>query len=429
MTAIHDADLRFDLSVERRYAHPASRLADKFLHVTLYICVLTSFFVYIEPAPYDYLTVVLGFACVIARVKFSPVIIPLLILLLIRDAAGALGLLQILDDPDSPRFLATSFYLGLTGVMFACLVTEDTVRRMTTLRSAYMMAAVLGSLLGVVGYFDLYFHFYPGLEAFAFENRATGAFKDPNVQACFLVPPVIWLIEGFITDGVRLKNLVASLIIFVGLLLAFSRAAWGTCFVAFILMMYLFFVTQGARLRKRTVVFLAVGTIAVIGLIVVLVSIPAVYEMAVQRARVVEPYDAGYSTARFSLQALSWQEILAHPLGMGPWGFMRVYNWVSHNSYLGTLLNHGWIGGAAYITLITLTLVVGFKSLWLRTPWQTILIATYLALLALILEAFVVDTDHFRHFYLMLGLVWGLSAATVNFQRRQLRSTRDDAYN
>jgi hypothetical protein len=57
-----------------------------------------------------------------------------------------------------------------------------------------------------------------------------------------------------------------------------------------------------------------------------------------------------------------------------------------------------------------------------RTPWQTFLIATYLSFLALTLEGFVVDTDHWRHFYLLLGLIWGLAAATVNFRRAHLRS-------
>jgi hypothetical protein len=27
-------------------------------------------------------------------------------------------------------------------------------------------------------------------------------------------------------------------------------------------------------------------------------------------------------------------------------------------------------------------------------------------------EGFVIDSDHWRHFYLLLGMVWGLSAAT-----------------
>ena len=33
-------------------------------------------------------------------------------------------------------------------------------------------------------------------------------------------------------------------------------------------------------------------------------------------------------------------------------------------------------------------------------------------------EGMIVDTDHWRHFFLVLGLVWGLSVATINWRRR-----------
>ena len=130
--------------------HPANALADKLLHVVLYITLLSSFFVIIEPAPYEYLVAVLGFACVLARVSLPRLVLPLLVLLLIRDLGGAIGLLKILnsgwmrtpgrsnrsfetfDYPDSIRFLAISFYLGLSGVMFACIVSQDTTRRIAT---------------------------------------------------------------------------------------------------------------------------------------------------------------------------------------------------------------------------------------------------------------------------------------------------------
>ncbi len=55
-----------------------------------------------------------------------------------------------------------------------------------------------------------------------------GGFKGPNDFGAFLIPPLIWLIEGFIVDKIRLRNLIASIIIFVALLLSFSRGAWGS---------------------------------------------------------------------------------------------------------------------------------------------------------------------------------------------------------
>jgi len=33
-------------------------------------------------------------------------------------------------------------------------------------------------------------------------------------------------------------------------------------------------------------------------------------------------------------------------------------------------------------------------------------------------EGFVIDTDHWRHFFLLLGIIWGLAAATFREARQ-----------
>jgi hypothetical protein len=139
----------------------------------------------------------------------------------------------------------------------------------------------------------------------------------------------------------------------------------------------------------------------------------------------VQDYDVGADNrSRVQLEIDSFHEMFNYPLGMGPWGFAHATNWVSHNTFLGTMLNHGWLGGAAYLTLIVLTLVVGFRAMWVRTPWQTVLVATYPAFVAMVFESVWGDTDHWRHFYVLLGVIWGLVAAT----RREVRqNTRNRA--
>ena len=81
------------------------------------------------------------------------------------------------------------------------------------------------------------------------------------------------------------------------------------------------------------------------------------------------------------------------------------------------MLNHGWVGGVAYLAQVLLTLVIGWCAMFVRTPWQAFTIATYLTFTALVLEGFIVDTDHWRHYYLLLGLVWGLAIANMNYVR------------
>ncbi|MFZ3359697.1 MAG: O-antigen ligase family protein [Xanthobacteraceae bacterium] len=426
MSALADAGTRYELRETQRQA-----LADRFLHVTLYVTILSSFFVVVEPAPYEYLAAVLGFACILARVTLPRVVLPLLILLLIRDAGGAIGLLKILDTgwmrlqgdpspivedfqyPDSIRFLATSFYLGLTGVMIACIVSQDTMRRIATLRSAYIMGAVIASVLGTLGYFSHTFGFLPALDYFAPDGRAAGGFKGPNDLGAFLIPVLLWLIQGFVVDKIRLHNLVAIMIIFVGLLLTFSRGAWGSGLFSAAMLIYLLFVSQSdRRLRNRIVLFVAIGVVVAIAIFLLLSSIGTIGHMFAERSQL-QSYDINADNrSRLMLEEDSLREIFNHPLGMGPWGFAHATDWVSHDVYLGTMLNHGWIGGAAYLTLVVVTLYVGFRALWLRTPWQTFLIATYPSFVAMMLEGVWGDTDHWRHFYVVLGLVWGMVAAT-----------------
>jgi hypothetical protein len=423
-----------------RVGIPAQRLADNFLHFVLYICILSSFFVFVQPAPYEYIAVVLGAAAILARVRFNRALLPLLILLLARDFFGALSLLQIVDSgwmrtagspevlledyqwDDSARFLATSFYLGLTGVLFGCIFVQDTTRRLATLRSAYVMAAVIATILGLLGYFNLFFNFLPGLEVFSLNDRPVAGFKDPDLFGCWLIPPLAWLIQRIITEKVRVRDILASLIIFTGILMDFSRAAWGSLAFTIIFLVYLLYLTQNDR-RSRNRIFVLVICGAVAGLLIfmALSSIDVVHDMFVQRFHLFQSYDIDADNrSRLALQRDSLREIFNHPLGMAPWGFAHYTGWVSHNVYLGVMLNHGWFGGIAFLTLVLLSLVVGFQSMWVRTPWQPFLIATYVPFVALLLEALIADIDHWRHFYLLLGVIWALSAraAQFHYQRR-----------
>jgi uncharacterized membrane protein YjjP (DUF1212 family) len=77
-------------------------------------------------------------------------------------------------------------------------------------------------------------------------------------------------------------------------------------------------------------------------------------------------------------------------------------------------------GGAAYLALVMVTLAAGFRASLVSAPWQVYLIAAYAAFVGEAVEGFIVDTDHWRHFFLVLGLVWGLTAASINLRRREL---------
>jgi hypothetical protein len=394
----------------------ASPAADRLLHACLYLCTLSGFFIIIQPAPYEGLAALLGLACVIARVRIDGALVPMILLLTLIQVAGLASGLPVLDDPDVWNFMGISIYLALTAPLYGAIMTQDTMRRLSTYRAGVVFAAVIAALLGMVGYFQL----IPQYEMFMMNNRAVSTFKDPNIFGPFLVPPLLLVIERFIGGHLSLRYIIAGIIIAVGLLLVFSRGAWGNFSVSLIVMLWLLFVTAPDRTARRRIfifVFAALAAVVVLGAI--LYSIESVRDMLLQRAKLVQEYDAGTSGARFNIQQASINEIIQNPNGMGGWVFARIYGLVTHNSYLGTFLNHGWIGGFAYIGLTIGTLIAGFRCSLVRTPWQTILIALYTSYIGLALESFIVDTDHFRLYFQLIGVVWGLIAATMSFQRSQ----------
>ena len=61
------------------------------------------------------------------------------------------------------------------------------------------------------------------------------------------------------------------------------------------------------------------------------------------------------------------------------------------------------------------------------TPWQNYLITAYAIFVGEAFEGFIVDTDHWRHFFLILGVIWGLTAASINLRRRQAWAPEVDA--
>ncbi len=66
-----------------------------------------------------------------------------------------------------------------------------------------------------------------------------------------------------------------------------------------------------------------------------------------------------------------------------------------------------------------MTLGIGLRAALVPVPWQNYLVAAYAGFVGEAFEGLIVDTDHWRHFFLLLGLVWGLTVATINERRRQ----------
>jgi hypothetical protein len=183
-----------------------------------------------------------------------------------------------------------------------------------------------------------------------------------------------------------------------------------------IALMFLTAPNQSSRIRL--IVIAAVGLFFLLALVGILLSIDSVRELFLNRANAINPYDVGQG-GRFQLQEFALGELLDAPNGMGPFEFARQYGLQQHNVYLQGFLVYGWVGGITYILMLLVTLVVGLRSALIATPWQLASITAIGAFIGEVGEGMVIDTDHWRHFFLLLGMVWGLAAATRHYRQGQ----------
>jgi hypothetical protein len=391
-----------------------SALAQWLLNLVLFIAALTSSIAFIEPSPHDGLMIVLLVACVAARTSFDRKLFPLLLLIAVWLIGGFFSLVQVGDNTKDIQYAGTSVYLGIAAIMFACLFSDGNMQRLSIVRRGYILAALIATAAGYIGFF----HLMPHSDIFLDNDRVSATFKDPNVYGPFLVFPIVWLMIRILTRGIWPFDVALLMVLMGGLLLSFSRGAWAHLAIsATVGVLTVFLVTPDPRMRTRIVVIGLLTTLFAVLVIGALLSIGSVHDMLVERAKAIQPYDVGPG-GRFWLQEQALGTILQNPNGLGPFEFDRIFGLQQHNVYMQGFLVYGWLGGAAYLTLVLVTLMLGLITMPIPAPWQYYLITAYAVLVGEAAEGMIVDTDHWRHFFLMLGLIWGLSTASINHRRR-----------
>ena len=398
-------------------AVPAASRWDRILRGTLFIAILLSCIALIEPSPHDGMMVVLLAVALFARVPFKRLLVVLLLLLLLFNIGGLLSLTNVPDNSRAITFTAVSIYLAVAALLFAALLSENTLARMNTIRSAYIAAAVITAIAGTIGYFNAIPSLYETLTLY---GRGTGFFKDPNVYGPFLIWPLLILIARVVVERFTLRDIILQAVIAIGLLLSFSRGAWMHFLLSGAITVALLFITaRQPRLRVRLVGFSMIGVFVFAALFIVMISIPQVRDAIAERANLFNTYDVG-ETGRFGLQEIALGALLHYPLGMGAFEFSRLYGLQQHNVYLQAFIVYGWIGGVAYLFLIATTLLIGLRNAFAATPWQVYAIVAFAVFVGQVVESAVIDTDHWRHFFLTLGMIWGMAAATRDYKRASL---------
>jgi hypothetical protein len=364
-----------------------------------------------EPSPYELsFVLVLGVSLLAGSFAFQRTTLGLLVLWIAFIPFALIGGFQatFMPLPNALLFQIVTIFLFFTTYWVANYVAEAPQERMRVIVGAYTAAAVLSALMGTLGYLGL----IPGGSILTLYGRAKALFNDPNVFGPFLILPAMYALQRVLLGKPRSAFWAAAIfmVITVGVFASFSRAAWGHFAVSATMVYLLCFVfVAHAREKVRMLVLAMLGALALLVAIGGLLSIPSVQRLFEVRAST-QTYDEG-ETGRFGRQGYAMELALDNPWGIGPQEFrnLRIRE-EPHNSYVNVVHVYGWGGGFVFILLIGTTLWRGLSFVVKNSPNRLLLIPLVSVFVPLSVEAAIIDLDHWRHFFLVAGLIWGVTA-------------------
>lgn len=373
----------------------------------------------IEPSPYEGMFVVTmaGFIAT-GGIRLPRLVALLAVLLLAFNLGGVFSLIPYLDRPKSVTFVAISIYLMVTAIFYATVPAQDGEARLDALRRGFVASAWVAAAAGIAGYFNI-----AGLGSiFSLYGRASGTFKDPNVLGPYLTLAVAFMVQDIMAGRGRLiVSLLKLSVPLLALLLTLSRGAWinGVGSVG-LLVLLTYLTSRSSRQRARLAGQVAMLAAGVVVVLLVALSSGEIGELVAQRAGL-QSYDTG-PTGRFGGQIRSIPRLLELPNGFGPLRFSsEMYGIAPHNVFLNAFASYGWLGGISYLVLILTSFVVGWRTVLRHWPLQYHFLPVWSVFFITALQGVQIDSDHWRHFYLLLGLVWGI-AATVPRDERARRA-------
>lgn len=395
-----------------------SKLAQKALAISVALWIFSGGFVLIEPSPYEVMFVVTFGIALVGGLKLHRGTLPLLYVLLAFTPFALISVFFVRYQEVSAGLLfnLVTIFLLVTSYFIANFVAQAPARHMRLINRSYVAIALIAAMVGILAYIGL----LPGENVFLRFGRAKAFFKDPNVYGPFLIFPTMVVLQQALLGNSRQTawNGLAYLVLFIGIFVSFSRGAWAHLAASTALVFVMVFVLEATARQQVRLLLIAIGGVMAVALaLAALLSIPEVAEFFLQRFSL-QSYDTG-ETGRFGRNWYTLELAISNPWGIGPleYSFLRISE-QPHNTYANVLLTYGWGGALAYYALVGWTLVVGGRAIILPSPNRQLLIPVFATFLPMILLSAIIDTDHWRHWFLVTGLVWGLCADQVVRQYR-----------
>lgn len=351
----------------------------------------------IEPSPYDIVFVL----CITMAFLFSHLsfpyytLLPLLLIGLFIDANLISLFFSYKDVVSATRFFLITFYLIVTWFFLVGLLQRYNQPVLDVIFSGYITAAVIAVVIGTAAYFQL----IPQAELFLYFGRASGLFKDANVYGPFLIPAVLYALSQFESrEGMgQLFWLALAVLLSIGVLLSFSRAAWGN----YVISVFMYFVLPPWRSLKDRVFKICLVVLLLLAVMLYTLNQSQVSDLLSQRIGF-----HNYDNNRFGTQLASIKMVIDNPLGIGPRQTEQILNYSTHSLYVRVLTEYGLLGITSFLGLLFITVVRSLRqnfTLNNASPHMAIVTAS---LAGILFNSFFIDTLHWRHFWLFLALPW-----------------------
>ena len=374
----------------------------------------------LKPSPYDFLALIVIPLWFIGGFRIHRAVVFILVLWCIFEIAGFAALMPYWDEADPRLFQLQSLYLFVTVVFFTLFFSERTIERAELCLKAYTVSSVFCALLGIASYFNVG---GIGLLWSLDEGRAASTFDDPNLYGSYLTLAAVNVLYALLLGTTKrtLLSTVMLAILIVGIFVSYSRGSWGALVISSLLMGIAAYSTAGSHRRRRIALMSAVS-VGIIGLsLFALLSQPAVRKFFLERAALAQTYDEG-ATGRFGNQIRALPMLLERPEGFGPLRFRDFFHLEPHNSYIGAFANDGWIGGFTWIIITVSTCFVGFRLMFVLSPYRRLAQIYWPALFSWLLQGLQIDIDHWRQLLLCFGVIWGMEAARVRWLSHKTRA-------
>src|SRR6202142_2637093 len=126
-----------------------------FQRVLVWLTAASGAIVFIEPSPYEIMTLGAAVLFCATGLRMRLVLVPLFLPLALINIGYSIGAIPFYDRPEVVNWIATSWYMAVTVMFFAMVISEDTAARLDMLRGGLIVGALIAAAAAIAGYLNL----------------------------------------------------------------------------------------------------------------------------------------------------------------------------------------------------------------------------------------------------------------------------------